>query len=295
MAIVFALLSAATYGVSDFAAGFVSRRMAVGIVATTAQVIGFLTSLVAILLFPGTGPHAGALAWGALSGVGSAVGTLALYRGLATAPMSVVATLSGVLTAVIPVLVGIALGNHLGAVALVGIVLAVPSIALVSTAPADPAAGSARAGVLPGALSGAGFALLFIALDRAGTHAGAWPIVPGQLVSVVLLAPIALRGRRSGLRRGGDRDRGQDPGGHRRPTPRTIAIMLVVGILSGTANLLYLAATGRGQLAIVAVLSALYPAVTVLMARVLLSERWNRRQIAGLLAAAVAVVLVTLG
>lgn len=309
MAIVFALLSALTYGVSDFTAGLASRRMAAGIVATTTLALGVLTALVAVIVFPGDGLRAGALLWGALSGLGSALGTLSLYEGLAVARMSVVATLSAVLTAVIPVLVGVVLGNHLGPLAIAGIVLAVPAIGLVSASPSDEAPGGTggegaasvsadRAGLRYGCLAGAGFALLFIALDRAGTRSGAWPLVPGQLVSLTCLVPFGLRGLGGlaglrGLRGVGEVGGVGGLGGAGRPSARTVVLLIVTGVLSATANLLYLAATGRGELAIVAVLSALYPAATVLLARVVLSERWSRPQIAGLAAAAIAIVLVT--
>jgi len=143
--------------------------------------VALLTAAVAVLLFGGVGPRAGALEWGAVSGLGSGLGTLALYRGLSAARMSVVATLSAVLTAVIPVIVGVALGNHLTTANAAGIVIAIPAIALVSWQPRVPTiAARARAGLIYGILAGLGFALLFIALDRAGTHAGAWPLLPGQ-------------------------------------------------------------------------------------------------------------------
>lgn len=277
MAVLLGLMAALAYGTSDFAAGLASRGAAAGLVTGVAQTLGVLTTAAAVLLFPGVGPRATVLEWGALSGVGSALGTLSLYHGLSVARMSVVATLSAVLTAVIPVLVGVALGNHLSIEAAAGTTLAIPAIALVSwqTRPRDRHA--ARAGLLYGLLAGLGFALLFIALDRAGTHSGAWPLVPGQLVSVVLIVPFAYRG----LATAG------------KPSPAALALMFGVGVLSGVANLLFLAATGHGELAIVAVLTALYPAVTVLLARVFLTERWTRPQAIGLLTAAAAVILVT--
>jgi drug/metabolite transporter (DMT)-like permease len=279
MGILFALMSALTYGTADFAAGLASRAYDARPVTGFAQALGMLTAAAAVLLFPGAGPKPSPLEWGALSGVGSALGTLALYRGLALARMSVVATLSGVLTAVIPVLVGIALGNHLRFAVVVGIVIAVPAIALVSWHPGGDDDSGARAGVAAGCLAGLAFALLFVALDRAGTRSGAWPLVPGQLVSVALTAPVAYRGFRSA----------------RAPSRAALALTLAAGVLSATANLLFLAATGHGQLAIVAVLTALYPAVTVICARVLLSEQWGTLQATGLLIAALAIVLVTAG
>lgn len=279
MAIALALLSALSYGTSDFTAGLAGRRLSPSVVTGVAQTFGLGAALVAIALFSGDGPRAPALAWGALSGVGSAIGTLSLYRGLAMARMTVVATLSGVLTAVIPVIVGVALGNGLSTEAAAGIVIAVPAILLVSWHPGKTSTGSGAGVVVYGVLAGAGFGLLFVALDRAGTGSGAWPLVPGQFVSVVLLTPLAVRGLHQPTR-----------------SPGTAAALTVItGILSGLANLLFLAATGRGELAIVAVLSALYPAFTVLLARAFLGEQWSRSQAIGLLAAAAAVVLVSTG
>jgi drug/metabolite transporter (DMT)-like permease len=207
------------------------------------------------------------------------VGTLSLYQGLAVGRMTVVATLSGVLAAVVPVIVGLALGNSLGFLAALGIAIAIPAILLVSWRPESQGDLGHRAGVPYGLLSGLGFGLLFIGLDRAGTHSGAWPLIPGQLVSVLLIVPFALRGLRE-----------------RRAISRgPVLLTLLAGVLGGTANLLFLAATGHGELAIVAVLAALYPAVTVLLARVVLSERWSATQTVGLAAAVVAVTLVTVG
>jgi drug/metabolite transporter (DMT)-like permease len=278
VAILFALLSALSYGVSDFTAGLASRRLAAGPVTGVTQSLGILTAIVAVALYPGQGAGTSALVWGAVSGVGSAVGTLSLYHGFSVAPMSVVATLSGVLTAVLPVVAGLALGNHLSAPAAAGIVIAMPAIGFVSWRPSSGGAGGDRAGVLYGVLAGIGFGTLFVALDRAGTRSGAWPLLPGQVVSLLLVSPFAYRGLT----------------GIRRPSANTMLLLLGTGVLSATANLLFLVATKHGELAIVGVLSALYPVLTVLLARVLLTERWSRTQAVGLATAALAVVLVTL-
>lgn len=107
-----------------------------------------VTAGAAVILFPGVGPRATALEWGAVSGLGSALGTLSLYHGLSIARMSVVATLSAVLTAVIPASVGLALGNHLTIGDGTGIILANPAIGLVSWQPQPQRRDSARAGLL---------------------------------------------------------------------------------------------------------------------------------------------------
>jgi drug/metabolite transporter (DMT)-like permease len=278
MAVLLGLLAALAYGSSDFAAGLASRRLSAGPVSIVTQTLGLLTTAGAVLIFPGAGPSTTTLAWGAVSGIGSALGTLSLYHGLAIARMSVVAPIAAVLTAAVPVLVGVALGNHLSTVSIAGIVLAIPAIALVSRQPPRYDSLRARAGVIYGTLAGLGFALLFIALDQAGTRNGAWPLLPGQAISLLLIAPFAYRGLQT----------------TDRPHLDTAALTVTAGVTSATANLLFLAATGHGQLSIVAVLTALYPAVTVLLARALLSERWTRPQVTGLLLSAAAIALITI-
>jgi drug/metabolite transporter (DMT)-like permease len=273
--VVLALLAALAYGSSDFVAGAGARRSSTGRVTLIAQPFGLVAAAIAVAVFPAAPPDAPALLWGALSGVGSGLGTVALYQGLAVGRMGVVAPLSAVVSAAVPAVVGLASGEHLTALALVGLGLAVPAIALVSSQRA-PAAGT-RSGALWGILAGGGFALLFVALDRAGTAAGAWPLLPGQAVAVVVILPIAAR--LLGAARWRD---AAAPG-------------VVAGLLGGAANLLFLAATGAADLAVAAVLTALYPAVTVLLARGVLGERWTARQVVGLVAAGVAVVLITVG
>jgi uncharacterized membrane protein len=276
MEIVFALLSALSYGSSDFIAGLASRRCSVGAVVVIAQPFGLVAALLALVLFRGETPGAAALGWGAVSGVGSGLGTVVLYRGFAIGRMSVVAPLSAIVTAVVPALVGISLGEPLSLTALAGIAIAVPATGLVSWQPRG--ADQRHLGMLHGLVSGAGFALLFIALDRAGTAAGAWPLVPGQVVALLVVLPFAWYyiGDRSSWR-------------------PAIFPSVIAGALGGVANLLFLAATGLGQLAIISVITALYPAVTILLARMIIGERWNWLQSLGLLAAAAAIALVSAG
>jgi drug/metabolite transporter (DMT)-like permease len=135
-----------------------------------------------------------------------------------------------------------------------------------------------------GLVAGLGFGLLFIALDRAGTGAGAWPLLPGQLVALVVVSvaalPTIIRLR------------------HDRRVPKIGAAARwggAAGLLGAGATLLFLFASGAGQLTIAAVLASLYPAVTVTLAAIVLHERINRGQRAGLLAAAAAIVLIVTG
>jgi uncharacterized membrane protein len=277
VAILFALLSAACYGTSDFSAGLLSRRYAAEPASALIIAMEILGSALAVALYPGHGPSARALVWGAISGLGGGAGTLFLYRGLAAGAMTVVGTVSGVLAAVVPVLVGLAMGNHLTAGEAIGIVIAVPAIALVSWQPHATDGGAARSSTVYGVLAGCGFGLLFIGLDRAGTRAGAWPLLPGQAVGFCVVAPLALRK----LAHAG------------RPELRDLPYVLCSGVLASAAALFFLVASGHGELSIVAVVAALYPAFTVLLARIVLSERWSLTQVIGLIVAAASVVLVS--
>jgi drug/metabolite transporter (DMT)-like permease len=279
VAIVLALLAALSYGISDFGAGVASRRSDAGVVSPILLVIGLLSAGVATAIDHGVGPQGGALAWGAAGGLGSGGGTLALYHGFAVGRITIVATLSAVVSAVVPAIVGLSTGDSLGAVTLAGIVIAIPAIALVSWHVDSGRRGEARSSLIFGLLAGLCFALLFIGLDRAGTRSGAWPLLPCETVGVILVLPYGLiRYRKVGL------------------PPRSDAPLLVsMGVIGGLGGLLFLFATGHGELTIVAVVTALYPAFTVLLARVLLGEHWTRTQAIGLGVAAAAIVLVSLG
>lgn len=279
MGVLLGMIAAVCYGTSDFIAGVGGRRGQPSAVTLIAQPFGLLAAVIALLALSAHSPSTAALWWGALSGVGSGAGTIALYRGLATAQMSIVAPLSAVLAAALPALAGLLLGERLSIVAWVGIGVALPAVLLVSLHPGT-GHGSRRAGIGYGLCAGVGFAVLFIALARAGTHAGAWPLIPGQVVAVVIVIGVGM-------------------GSALRPGPADWATSwrhgVVAGVLAGLANLVYLAATGQGQLAIVAVLTALYPVITVLLARIFERERWGRLQAAGLVIAALAVALISIG
>jgi len=275
-AVLLGLLAAVCYGASDFSAGIGGRRTSVGGVVLAQQPIAALSTVVVWTLFRSSSPTAAALAWGALSGLGNGVGTIALYRGLAAARMSVVAALSAVLAAVIPASVGIALGEHFSVPEAAGMAFAVPAIALVSLSSGSE--GGRRPGIREGLVAGAAFGLFFVALDRAGTASGAWPLLPGELVTLAIAVPLGLRMSRS-------------TGGRLAAIPYGAA----AGILGAIATAAFFFATGKGDLSLVAVLTALYPAVTIVLARMVLSEHWSRAQGLGLLAAAASVVLISVG
>ncbi|HZR52176.1 MAG TPA: DMT family transporter [Streptosporangiaceae bacterium] len=277
MGVLLSLLSALCYGSSDFLAGHAARRGDPNAIVAIAQPFGIIAAAIAIVALSAHSPSAGTLWWGALSGIGSGIGTVALYWGLSVARMSIVAPVSAVLSATLPAVTGALLGQHLPWLAWVGVAIGVPAVALVSMQPAGDR-GNRGAGLIAGLVAGVGFALLFIALDRAGTRAGGWPLLPGQVVASVIVAMWLVPSRN-------------------RPERKAWQLSwrgaMIAGALGGTANLLYLAATGAGQLAVIAVITALYPAVTVLLARFILHEHWSRLQALGLLVSAAAVALIS--
>jgi drug/metabolite transporter (DMT)-like permease len=277
MAALLALASALLWGAVDFANGMASRRAAVRGVVAVSQAGGLLAVLV-LLPFLGGSPAPADLAWGAAAGTAGVLGLVLFYGALATGSMSVIAPVTAVCAAAVPVLAGVALGEHLSAVTVAGIVLALLAVLLVA---AEEGIGSLRAvrpaGVVPALLAGAGFGLFFALLDRTSSEAGLWPLAAARLVSVVVVLLAA--------------------GATRRPVRvplRVVPVVVLAGVGDMAANALFLAATHLGDLAVTGVLASLYPASTVLLAQVVLGERLVRTQAAGLAAATAAVVLITL-
>ncbi len=280
-----ALLAALAYGLSDFVGGVASHRASAWSVALLSQLGGAGAVLVVALAVGGT-PQPADWAWAVLGGAGNGVGTAFLYRGLSSGRMGVVAPLSGVGAAAVPVAAGLALGERPGLLVAVGLVLAAPAIWLVSREPADdrvPASrdGSgtpARAAVVDGLLAGAGFGTLFAALAQVGDDAGLMPVLLNQLVAAVVVVVVAVGVRAPWL--------------PRRPAAY---LGLVCGVLGVTGTLLFLLSARAGYLAVAGVLTSLYPAVTVLLAALLLRERVHRGQGVGLLLCAAAVTFVAWG
>jgi drug/metabolite transporter (DMT)-like permease len=283
MAVVLALASAVAYGVSDFAGGLCSRQAHFTQVMLITQVGSAAAVFLAIAGSDHELPGAAPLAWGAASGLGNAGGGLFLYRGFGRARIGVVAPLSALGSALLPVLVGISSGERPPILTGIGIACAVPAVVLVArpasaSVSGEPLRTSARPrGVLDGLLAGAGFGLLFIALQRAGTSHGLWPVGAGQLVAVFIVVAVALTQRRRNWSR---------------PSPPVFGGSVLAGLLAAAAVLLYFLATGHGILALVAVLAALYPAMTVLLARLVLREHMGTAQKTGLGLAALAIVLM---
>lgn len=286
MTIVLGLAAALAYGMSDFVAGLLSRRVHFAQVALIGNVAASALIVLALAATDHPVPTPPALLWGVASGVGSAFGTLTLYRGLARGRMGVVAPLSALGAAALPVVIGVGLGDRPSAQAWLGVSLALPAIWLVSTSGHDGAELSGRSrlaasGVFDGLFAGVAFALLFIGLKLAGNSSGLWPVVAGQGMALVLLTTVLVGTQRTVEQ-------------HRLRSP-DVAGAVAVGALGACGAICYFLSTQAGLLSIVAVLTSLYPAATVVLAAVLLREGVSRRQAAGLLLAGPSIILIALG
>ena len=280
MAATLALVSALCDGVSDFSGGLAARRVPAVAVVLVSNALSLVMAALAVALLPGSLYSAVDIAWGLAAGAVGLLGVVLLYSGLAVGPMSVVAPLTAVLSAVVPVVVGVARGERPGALALVGVVIAIPAMVLIGREPSGGSGGRLTRGALVSALSaGVSFGGFYVLLAQTGPSGGAWPLVGQRAASVVILlgvtAVVAARG-------GAVSPRG------------VLRLSVIAGITDFAANLAYIEATHRGLLALVAVISSLYPASTLLLARGVLKERVGPHKAVGLVLAAVAVALIAL-
>ncbi|HET6651612.1 MAG TPA: EamA family transporter [Nocardioides sp.] len=288
MAVALALFSALAYGVSDFVGGLISRRASAWAVAVLANLSSTVCVAVIAAFVPGE-PTATDFAWAALAGLGSGAGTGFLYRGFSSGRMSVVAPVSAVGAALVPVVAGGLGGERLSLLVWLGIVAALPGIWLVASVPEDDLSrvgggttSTGRAGLaeglVDGVLAGLGFGVLFAALGQIPDSAGLWPLTLSQAVSVPVVIGLAVVLRAAWVPRG-----------------RPVRWALLAGPISAVATGSFLLATQQGFLTIAGVLASLYPASTVLLAALILHERVHRAQGLGLVLCAAAVVLVAVG
>lgn len=282
MAIVLALVSAAAYGLSDFIGGILAKSRSEWTVAVVIQLSATVCTAVA-WLFIDSDPTAADLAWGAVGGIGGGLGGGFLYRGLSRGRMGVVAPVSAIGAALLPVAVGVAVGERPSLLAWLGVCCALPAIYLIARTPDEPAvagddAGPQVSGLGDGVLAGLGFGFLFVAVGQVSDAAGAPPLILVQLVGAVVVAILATALSEPWLPRG-----------------RRDLIPALNGPTGAIATVAFFAATGLGMLAIVSVISSLYPGLTVVLAAAFLRERIHRMQAVGLALAAVAVALVALG
>jgi drug/metabolite transporter (DMT)-like permease len=283
VAYLLALASSALYGAADFLGGLASRRESTTAVVVIAQSAGLLALLLIVPFLPESSPSIPDLAWGGAAGVAGGAGVGLLYRALAVGRMAVVAPTTAVCAVVIPAAAGLLAGDRLATHTAIGMALALTAIVLVSRETGGSDARDGQHGLVPrgtviALAAGVAIGLFFLALARAAPAAGMWPLVCARFGSVALFGVLAI-GTGQSLR-----------------LPRPIVKLAVsAGVLDMGANALYLLASQGGPLSVIVTLASLYPASTVLLARIVLGERLNTWQLSGVMCALVAIALIVGG
>jgi drug/metabolite transporter (DMT)-like permease len=275
MAVLLALCSSATYGVGDFFGGLAAKRAAAAAVLLWSHLVG-LTLLLCVTVFVGGEVTTHDMLYGVVGGLAGAAGVGLLYQALAIGPMSAVAPVTALLAAAVPVAAGYLQGERPAGTAAVGMVAALVAIVLVSAEGGGSFRPSDLRGVTLALGAGLGFGCFFVALSYTGDGSGLWPLVGARAASVTVVGSLALLGGVNA----------------HLPGDRTRLLTAGAGALDVGANVLYLLAIREGLLSVVSVLSSLYPASTVVLAWLVLRERFAPMQRVGLVLAVPAVMLM---
>ena len=279
LAVALGLGSSLCWGLADFFGGLQSRKRAALAVLLVSQGVALALLIPFAFALGDELPSATAAAWAALAGSAGIIALGAFYRALAIGTMSVVAPISATAAAV-PVLVGLAEGERPSGLQVAGMAIALAGVILASREPIEEGGDPPNRTAIGLALvAAAGFGTFFVGLDRASADADvSWVIVVSRSCSLLLLVIAALALRPALPRDGG-----------------SLALLGMIGVLDLGANGLYALATQEGLLSVVSVLGSLYPAVTVVLARVVLAERVARVQEVGVVLALAGVVAISAG
>lgn len=275
MTVVLAVAAALTFGVADFLGGMATKRTPVLTVTAVSTTAAIVVAAALVVLMPAQAVSAD-LWWGAGAGIAGVIGIALLYWSLARGPVKVVAPLTAIVSAVLPFAAGLALGERPGSAALVGAVLAIIAIPLVT--------GSRRADQQPidrttataAALSGVGFAAFFILIAQPAETAGMWPLLAAKIAALAVVTPFAL------VRDG-------------RPRGVGVRTALWAGSLDMVANVFFVLAVRSGLLSLVTVVTSVYPAVTLFLAKLVLGEQLTGQQRAGVATTLTGLVLIAAG
>ena len=270
LAVAFALGSAISYGAADFSGGFAAKRASTFSVMAVARTCGAILMSVLAFMTRERFPSSGEMLWAGAAGLIGGVALAAFYRALAGGKMGIVAPLTSVASAALPVLVGIVIAGRPSLRVIAGMLLALVALWFISR----PDGETKRSGIGLALLAGSGFGLFLVCIHRAGPDATYWPVAIACVTSLVLSAAVVIV-QRSPL-----------------PSRPVLPVVITAGVLDSAGNALFVLASRHGRLDIAAVLSSLYPAITVILARVVLAERLTPAQTAGMLLALAAVGLI---
>jgi uncharacterized membrane protein len=274
IAILFGLLSALTWGAGDFNGGLaVKRSNPYGVIAI-AHTISLLLLLITVFIVGEPIPPLHDWLWGGASGLVGGIGLMLLYRALAEGRMSVAAPVSAVVAATLPILVGLLQDGLPALWVLTGFALALLAVWLIS--------GGEGLAIhfdelrMP-VVAGIAFGAFFIFIERASQTALLWPLIAVRIVSISIMLGYALLTRQDWI-----------------PKRESMIPIILSSLLDTFGNAFYALSARTGRLDVAAVLGALYPGTTVVLAWVFLKERISRVQAIGILLALGAIVLLTI-
>ena len=273
--VVLGLASAIAWGAGDFGGGWASRRAPVLGVSLVVQVVGMLVYVALAIVAREPIPTVATIAISVAAGVVVTIGIVGLYHGLAVGRMGVVAPVTGLIAAVMPVVAGILRDGLPAAVVLVGIVLALVAVVLVSRVPGTS---GSRSGIELAIVAGVGIGAFNILAGELPDGQVFGPLIIIKIAAATVIVAVLLVGRRSW-----------------RMPRRLVGIAIAVGLFDMVGNACYVLATQAGRLDVAATLSSLYPVTTILLAVAFLGERVTRSHAVGIAAAVAAIVLISAG
>lgn len=278
MAVPLALCASVSYGVSNFLGPLISRDAPTYVVLMAGQAVALAASVVVLLVTASDLPGGGTAAAGLATGLGNAIGLIGFYRAASLGPLSIAAPI-GATAAIVPVTVGLVEGEPASALRLAGMALAIGGVALAARRPPaeGPEEGDRRAAVIWAVIGALGFGVFLAAIDRASADGVFWALGVSRASLLAMLGVVALA-----------------IGETLRAPARDLPKLAAPGLLLFTGTLTYAAATQAGDLSVVSVIGSLFPVVTVGLAFAFLGERLSRLQSAGVAAALVGVVVLSL-
>lgn len=286
MTVLLALGSSLLWGVADFFGGKTSRNRLTVAVVLIAQLAGLLLALIVAVASGSLAASTGYVPWAIGAGMAGAVAVVLFYQALAIGTMGVVAPIAA-LGVIIPVIIGMFIGVRPSALCIAGIVIAIGGV-VTAARPADSSARSERRAqsILLAVGAAVGFGLLQFAISGGAVHSTIMTMVVMRCTSIPVLAFVTLLVLRS------RRQSNELPA---RFPKRVVGLIVLVGVFDVSANLSFAEASVSGALAVVAVLGSLYPAATVLLARIIDHERMSGLQNVGVAAAVTGVAMIAAG
>lgn len=278
MALLLAGLSAFLYGIADFFGGFASRKSHVFSVLVLSQCIGITITLTTIIIQGHGWPHTADIAWGILAGITGVFGLYMLYKGIAKSIVAIVSPASAVVGAFVSIVFALLHGEQPSIVAIAGSIICLPAIVLLTREGplGSTEKESIRTAFVYGLLSGLGFGVFFISLSRCDSSSGVWPLLAAKLTSIIVTSTIMISTKQPfKIERGG------------------LISALTAGLADMGANILFMVATQLGMLSLVVVITSLFPAPTVILARIFLKQKIPRIRLIGIILALIGVALIS--